>query len=189
MVEGSAGTLLADATVCCLERGRDSNPDSIEEVGRQPVDMDGHFPQRCRPGPFYPELFNATYFASANCSEHIQAEESPPLNPKRTGIHGIFRFLAKGQGKSKAIMDETPLQQAERERKKLEERALEEFRKSVGRGCMGPADRHFRKVLGGGGSEAVALLDHVNRRRAILSPDDLQKMPRSIPEWEKNKVR
>ena len=117
MVEGSAGTLLADATVCCLERGRDCNPDSIEEIGRQPVDMDGNFPQKCRPGQFCPELLNATYFASANCSEHVQAEEPPPLNPKRAGLQGSFRFLARGQ-KAKAITDETPQQKIERERRK-----------------------------------------------------------------------
>ncbi len=54
---------------------------------------------------------------------------------------------------------------------------------------MGPADRHFRRVLRDGGSESIALLDHVNRRRAIFSPDDLHKMPKSMQEWENNKAR
>ena len=49
MIEGSISSLLADATVCCLERGEDGNPESIEEVGRQPLDMDGNFPQKRRP--------------------------------------------------------------------------------------------------------------------------------------------
>ena len=189
MVEGGAGTLLADAAVCCLERVRDSNPDTIEETGRQPVDMDGNFPQKCRPGQFCPEILNITHFASANCSEHIQAEEPPPLNPKRAGLQGSFRYLAKGQGKSKAIIDETQQQQIERERKKSEAAAMEEFGKSIGSGFVGPADRQFQRVLRDGGSESAALLDHVNRRRAIFSPDDVQKMPKSIQEWESNKAR
>jgi hypothetical protein len=97
--------------------------------------------------------------------------------------------LAKGHGKSKAIIDETPQQQIERERKKSEAAAMEEFGKSIGSGFVGPADRQFQRVLRDGGSESAALLDHVNRRRAIFSPDDVQKMPKSIQEWENNKAR
>ena len=86
-------------------------------------------------------------------------------------------------------MDETPQQKAERERKYQEEQALEEFKEAVGRNCIGPADRHFQKVLDGGGSEASALVDHVNRRRAILAPDDFDLMPQSIQEYEHNNIR
>ena len=70
MIEGSISSLLADATVCCLERGEDGNPESIEEVGRQPLDMDGNIPRKCRPiRGVRPEMLNITYFANADCSE------------------------------------------------------------------------------------------------------------------------
>ena len=74
MIEGSVSSVLADAAVCCLEHGEDSNQEFVEEVERQPLDMDGNVPRKCLPirGARLENL-NITYFANANCSEQLQA--------------------------------------------------------------------------------------------------------------------
>ena len=95
MVESSASSLLSDAAVCCLDRGREGNPNPQHETGRQPVDMDGTFPQKCRPGPFSPELLNITYFAQENIAEQIQAQERPPLNPKKDRTRWNFSVFGQ----------------------------------------------------------------------------------------------
>ena len=95
IVESSASSLLSDAAVCCLGRGREGNPNPQHETGRQPVDMDGTFPQKCRPGPFSPELLNITYFAQENIAEQIQAQERPPLNPKKDRTRWNFSVFGQ----------------------------------------------------------------------------------------------
>ena len=50
IVDSSANSLLEDAATAVLDRGHTSEPNRHREVGRQPADMDGTFPPRCRPG-------------------------------------------------------------------------------------------------------------------------------------------
>ena len=112
---------MADATVCCLELGKDTVDSGqetfVEEIERQPQDMEGNVPSRRLPiGGARPEVLSVTYFANADCSEHLQANGPPPLNPKRTGMTGSFGFLGKGRGRQKAITDESHQQREERER-------------------------------------------------------------------------
>ncbi len=88
MIEGSMCSVMADAAVCCIEHGEDgvdSSQEFVEEVERQPHDMEGNVPRKRLPirGARLENL-NITYFANANCAEHLQANEPPPLNPERT---------------------------------------------------------------------------------------------------------
>ncbi len=168
MVEGSMCSVMADATVCCIELGEgtvDSGQEEfVEEIERQPQDMEGHVPSRCLPiGGARPEALGITYFASADCSEHLQANEPPSLNPKRTSTTGSFGFLGKGRGKQKALTDESPEQKEERERAAEIATALREVRKSVGKFFVGPANKFYREVIEKGGEEAEILSDHVER--------------------------
>ena len=194
MIEGSMCSMMADATVCCLELGEgtvDSGQEEfVEEIERQPQDMEGNVPSRCLPiGGARPEVLGITYFASADCSGRLQANEPPPLNPKRTGTGDSFAFLGKGKGKQKAITDESPEQKEERERYERTKMAVAEVRKSVGRFFMGPANKYYRKVVEQGGENAEILCAHAERMRAVFNPEEFQALPHCIREFEKQKSR
>ena len=190
IVDSSASSLLGDAATAVIDRGRESDPNRHHEAGSQPVDMDGTFPQTCRPGRFGPLMLNITYFVQEDIAEQTQAQERPPLNQKRTGLEGSFRFLAKTyQQKMKAIANEPPERKAELERKRIEDVAMDEFKKAVVKGFLGCADRNFQNTIKRGGPEAKALLDHALRRRTLFVPDEVITLADSIQQWEKCRQR
>ena len=85
IVDNSANSLLEDAATAVLDSGDASDPNRHRDVGHQPVDMDGTFPQGCHPGHFGLEVLNVTYFAQCDVSGHTQARQCPPQNQKKNG--------------------------------------------------------------------------------------------------------
>ena len=125
----STSSLSEDAAAAVIDLGDAGDPNRHRDHGRQPVDMDGTFPQECRPGHFGPEVLNITIYAEKDISEDTRARQCPPQNRKRTGPHGTFRFLTRST--VRAIADETPEDKAKRERKKTEDFAMDAYRKAV----------------------------------------------------------
>ena len=149
--------------------------------------MDGTFPQGCRPGHFGPEMLNITYFAQGDISERTQARQCPPQNQKRTGPEGSFRFLARP--KMKTIANESPEEKAQRERKKVEDFAMSEYRKAVTKGFISCSDRFYQKIMKQGGPEADALYEYIRRRCTPFLNVDIATLTDSAREWEKNRER
>ena len=114
VVAGSLSAVVTGAAVACV----DNQDESVEEVVRQPEDLDGNVPRRGRIGCARAQVLNMTYLARDDCADHIQVNEAPSLNPSRISEEGTFGFLNKGRGKKKALMNETEEEKVERLRKK-----------------------------------------------------------------------